>query len=225
MPTHYRTRCLSPAGREKLRGSERELRRNPSTDVVIRAARAARTIYQYQRLDKILKRAEGKGVALDDDGNRALWQEWKRDCAKYKRQTLVNDSALKSLFLRVIGEEESVDHATIADSVFSNLNVMQCAAFNGDVQFLERAIRLGASLDYTHDEPLEAPDRGAAVRKPPDGTPLLLAVYGASCRRRFLELKSGEVWRAVFEGAVECAIQLVRLGANASACLRVRVNA
>ena len=176
---------------------------------------------QYQRLDKIIKRAEGKGVAFDDGGDRALWQEWKRDCAEYKRQTLVNDSELKSLFLRVIGEDESVDHATIADSVFSNLNVMQYAAFNGDVQLLERAISLGASLDYTHDKPVEAPDRGSAVRKPPDGTPLLLAVHGALCRRRFLELESGEVWRAAYEGAVECAIQLVRLGANTSACLRV----
>jgi len=208
----------------ELRTAEKELRHNPiAPDVVLRTAKAARAMRQFDRLDKILDKAESRGFAIDGVDDRSLVHEWKLECASNQAQrTIVNDPEMTSLLSKAMNEDMSLDSSTITHSTFSNLSALQYAAFTGDVKLLERIVGLGAALDYVHDEPNEVKRRGAGVLKKPSGaTPLLLAVYAALCARQCLEFESEEQWRGVYEGAIECAIQLVRLGANVSVRLQI----
>ncbi|KAL7523582.1 hypothetical protein ACHAXR_000243, partial [Thalassiosira sp. AJA248-18] len=57
----------------EFREAERELRHNTgSPDVVIRTAKAARVMRQFGRLDKIIHKAESKGVTMDSADDQAL---------------------------------------------------------------------------------------------------------------------------------------------------------
>jgi hypothetical protein len=88
----------NPFGNEKrpkngwareFREAERELRHHPeSQDVVFRAAKAARVMRQFDRLDEIMKKAESKGLVIDDAEKFHLWNRWNEECASYKANGL-----------------------------------------------------------------------------------------------------------------------------------------
>jgi hypothetical protein len=174
----------NPAGNEKrpkngwareFREAERELRHHPeSQDVVFRAAKAARVMRQFDRLDEIIKKAESKGVVIDDAEKFHLWNRWNEECASYKSQrTRVNEAHLQPFFSKIMNEDCSIDTSMFNCTSYSNTNALQCAACEGDVQLLERLVGMGAALDYSADNLSAVSSR--SPKKPPGCTPLLLA--------------------------------------------------
>ncbi|KAL7535958.1 hypothetical protein ACHAWF_005325 [Thalassiosira exigua] len=188
----------------EFRQAEQELRhhsRNP--DVVLRAAKAARAVRQFERLVKVIDKAEYRGIAIEGADNRELWKTWKEECALYEKK------------------EDYPQPVTHSGSLLGTAT--------GDVPLLEKLVSLGAALDYVGDDPVQrnndvGGDSAMNVKKPPGSTALLLAVIGALNSRTFMaEFGQGDGaspdfdnvrWRDFYEGQVECAIQLVRLGAN-----------
>mmetsp|Transcript_21673 Transcript_21673/g.47111 ORF Transcript_21673/g.47111 Transcript_21673/m.47111 type:complete len:537 (-) Transcript_21673:174-1784(-) len=203
---------------QELRKAESELRHNShSTVVVIRAAKAARVMRQFDRLGHIIDEAESAGVTFDGADNQALIREWKDTCSSRNAlRTRVNEPQMQSLFRAAIKKDTSLDSTGVDHPSYSNFNVLDHAAFQGDVQLLERLVGLGAALDYTY-EPHVTARRNDSVKtkKSPGSTALLLAVIGAMCCRINLALEGdGEDYREMYEGGIECAIALVMMGAN-----------
>lgn len=108
-------------------------------------------------------------------------------------------------------------------NLYSNLNPLQVAASMGDIQLLERLVSLGAALDYASDALDDSMCRTPeTVKKPIGGTALLLAVISACfSRKRLSNDDEADQLRELYEGQVECAIQLVRLGASVNARLQL----
>jgi hypothetical protein len=123
-----------------------------------------------------------------------------------------------------MNEDYSIDNSMFNCTSYSNTNALQCAACEGDVQLLERLVGMGAALDYSADNLSAVSSR--SPKKPPGCTPLLLAVVHAFFSRLCIENEPNgeEMWRKTFEGTVECAIQLVRLGANVDVKLHLPVG-
>ena len=218
-------------GRE-LKQANRALKRNPtSIDCLLRAAKAAHVMRQFDRLEQVIKKAESLGKVIGD----SQFSKWKDDCASYKnRFTLVNEPETQQLFASVMSEDTCLDTTNIVHPTYTNLNALQYAAYQGDVQLLERIVAMGAALDYkdgsiSNQTPstTRRSRQGQRIedlktKKPPDSTALLLAVTGAICARQWLAADGEEeACREMYEGEIECAIQLVRLGANCDVRLQL----
>ncbi|KAL7525329.1 hypothetical protein ACHAXR_000956, partial [Thalassiosira sp. AJA248-18] len=147
-----------------------------------------------------------------------LLQIWKEECLSYKNQdTLANQPEILSLFSKIMKEDMSLDSMSIPHPTYSNLNALQYAAFNGDIHLLEQLVARGAALDYTYELFLDP----RKEKTPPGNTALLMAVVSIMFSKQCLMVESEEKWRKEYENRVECAVQLVRLGANVNARLQL----
>jgi len=209
----------------ELRKLEKELRDTHYQDaaIVLSAAKAARIMRQFDVLEKILTKAESKGVEIEDQ---KLWAQLNEDVAALKRvKTSVRSDSMKQIINGVMKEGMNVDKVAFEDSTFIGMNCLQFAATRGDVQLMEQFIKMGAALDF---EASEMPYFSGIVQKPKECTALLLAVNGAITTRNVMSVVArggmggmggrfgGGEARETYEGCVECAIQLVRLGADTS---------
>ncbi|KAL7428200.1 hypothetical protein ACHAXM_001163 [Skeletonema potamos] len=210
----------------ELRRLEKELHNTHYQDavVVMSAAKVARIMRQFDLLEKILFKAECKGVEIEEQ---ELWTQLKEDVAALKRtNTLVRSDNIKKLINDVMNEGTNVDTVTFDDSTFSGMNCIQYAAARGDVQLMEKLVEMGTALDFEAlPPPSHLANHSGIVTKPKECTALLLAVYGAITARNVLSIVAkggmggmfgGGEARETYEGCVECAIQLVRLGADTS---------
>lgn len=206
----------------ELREGEKSLRRNPdSSDAVVRAARAARVMRRFESLEKILAKAEAGGVAIDGADDRALLSRFREEAAAWKaRRTRVDEPAVVDLFRRAMNDDMSLDTCTMDHPTYAGLSALQYAACTSDVRLLEKLVALGAALDFEHKSPSPRRAERTAVAKPSGCTALLMAVIMAICARELIHLESS-AWRPAYEGAVECAVQLVRLGARVDVTLRL----
>ena len=213
----------------ELRRLEKELRDTQYRDaeVVTSAAKVARIMRQFDLLEKILFKAECKGVEIEE---KDLWAQLNEDVGALKRvNTSVRGDNIKKLIHDVMNEGINVDAVTFDDTTFSGLNCIQYAALRGDVQLMEQLIKMGAALDIEAlPPPSHLTNHSGIVMKPKECTALLLAVNGAITARKMLAIIAkggmggmggvfgGGKGRETYEGCVECAIQLVRLGADTS---------
>lgn len=213
----------------ELRRLEKELHNTHYQDaeVVMYAAKVARIMRQFDLLEKIVYKAESKGVEIEEQ---ELWTQLKEDLAALKRtNTSVRSDNMKKLINDVMNEGINVDTVTFDDTTFSGMNCIQYAATRGDVQLMEQLIKMGAALDFEAiPPPSHLANHSGIVMKPKECTALLLAVNGAITARNVLSIVAkggmggmggmfgGEKGRETYEGCVECAIQLVRLGADTS---------
>ena len=182
----------------------------------MRAAKAARVMRQFDSLERIISRADARGVRFDSADDRALWSTWKDEVsASRARVTRLREPDVAAMFDRVMNEDVSLDTMTIEDTTYMGLSAIQYAACRGDVQMLERTVAMGAALDYEHLPPNPRRVNRDTVAKPPGCTALLLAVIAAISGRRMLQFGEEEwTWRPMYESLVECAVQLVRLGSD-----------
>lgn len=209
----------------ELRHAEHELKDDGYRDdgIVLRAAKAACAMRQFDRLGKIIGKAELKGVTIDGAENYALMRSFRDAVEKHNgRSTGVNDPQIKALLKKAEKEDLSLDTSTIAHGTYADLTPLQYAAYQGDVPLLERLVALGVALDYTFDpEDSDGTRDRSLVKKPVGCTALLMAVVGAICSRQLLAVEGENKWRKMYEGGIECAVALVRMGANVDVKLLV----
>mmetsp|Transcript_14463 Transcript_14463/g.32702 ORF Transcript_14463/g.32702 Transcript_14463/m.32702 type:complete len:248 (-) Transcript_14463:443-1186(-) len=153
----------------ELREAERSLRSLPSDPAaVMRAAKATRVMRQFDALEKIVKKADARGVQFDSADDRALWSTWKDEISAARAQvTRLREPDIAAMFDRAANEDLSLDTLTIEYETYMGLSAIQYAACTGDVQMLERAVALGAALDYEHLPPGARSLGGSTVIKPP----------------------------------------------------------
>jgi hypothetical protein len=119
-----------------------------------------------------------------------------------------------------------MDTFTCVHTTFNNFNILHYAAYQGDIRLLEKAIALGAAIDCPVDEPKEeCAQQGEEA--PRGATALLLAcaslaMYSMMPRehRRMIFQEQPRI-ADMIRGNLECAVQLVKLGANCSAVYRL----
>ena len=209
----------------ELRKLEKELQNTRYQDaaVVMSAAKVARIMRHFDLLEKILAKAAAKGVVIEDQ---ELWTQLNEDVAAFKRvNTSVRSDSMKQIINGVMKEGINVDRVSFEDNTFSGMNCLQFATLRGDVQMMEQLIKMGAALDI---EASDLANHTGVVMKPKGCTALLLAVNGAITSRNIMSIVAsggmggmggpfgGDQARETYEGCVECAIQLVRLGADTS---------
>ncbi|EJK67268.1 hypothetical protein THAOC_11721, partial [Thalassiosira oceanica] len=91
------------------------------------------------------------GVQFDSADDRALWSTWKDEISAARAQvTRLREPDIAAMFDRAANEDLSLDTLMVEYETYMGLSAIQYAAFTGDVQMLERAVALGAALDYEH---------------------------------------------------------------------------
>lgn len=127
------------------------------------------------------------------------------------------DPNLKEMFRNTIKKGLDPDHPWRSHNPYTNSNVLQSAALEGDVRLLETIVALGAAVDMPF---LDRP--GIPVVAPADASALVMAcasVATAEADHPVLEMSRRACEgipgaRERIDGTVECAMQLVRLGAD-----------
>eukprot|EP00978_Attheya_sp_CCMP212_P023981 scaffold74636_cov67-Attheya_sp.AAC.4 len=199
---------------------------------ILRLARAYYKLRQWEKLEVLASSA-----LKDDCGSRAnssskLYHQqlttWRKEAnANLSIKTHWNEQHKggygleESRLLRL-----SMNTFTGAHGTFNNLNLLHFAAYQGDIRLLEKAIALGAAIDYPVGEPKEECGR-EGEEAPRGATALLLActslaLYGAIPQERMrMIFREQPAVADRLRGNLVCAVQLVKLGANCSAVYRL----
>jgi MYND finger len=105
------------------------------------------------------------------------------------------------------------------DSFFTNTNVFQDAALNGDARLMEMFVSLGSAIDFPFRK-VEGVDPTATTLAVPHTASalvmvcMLIAIHDSTNPAWTLVRMAGPQDPAKFERLTECAMQLVRLGAD-----------
>jgi len=205
----------------ELEDAEKLLKRKGATvNNLLRLCRAYWTMRQWgnlkNRADQLLARSEEANESTSDV---------KEELARYQREALqelsvpsrVTDASLRDYFHHVLTEHVSIDESIFDNQYFNNLNLLQFAAIEGDVRLLEKVVALGAAIDFPPPPPPQQENdnfttghlQGVA---PPSCSALLLACASLIMNSELVadKLKAPEA----LNGNLECAVQLVRLGAD-----------
>ena len=213
---------------EELREAEAQAKADTSTSAEphLRVARAARKL----RLWRKCQSAAETGVSIAPESPlRAQLIE----CQKQAVEELSNNNSQIDCQYEEIrnaikdGSAQNVDIIPNGNPTFNNLNLLQAAVLQGDVRIFEDVVALGAAVDYpVLVESMNDPNQSDETMPAPQGTTALvmccatLAVYG--------ELGSTEVLpedlKRILDGSLECAILLVRLGADCQKKLNFPCN-
>ena len=202
---------------EELREAEAQAKADTSTSAEphLRVARAARKL----RLWKQCKSAAETGLSISPEGPlRAQLIECQKQAveelsinSKIDRQYEEIRNAIKD------GSAQSVDIIPSSNPTFNNLNILQAAVLQGDVWVFEDAVALGAAIDYpVLAKSINDPSLSETIIPAPRGATALvlccatLALYGKVDNTQTLP---GDLKR-ILDDSLECAILLVKLGAN-----------
>ena len=201
---------------------------------ILRLAHALHKLRQWKKLEDLespeleLETESSVSSSLDDK-EKLKYREQLRAFHREARDHL----AVKTQWDQQMIEAEVYDNNMDMDEAmhehvsFNNLNILHCAALSGDVRMLESAIAMGAAIDYPVKEPLDE----FKVRGQPyatGATPLLIALatmamYAMLPKHHFRAITSQDPRiLEVMKGSLECAVQLVKLGANCNVVLRLR---
>jgi hypothetical protein len=141
--------------------------------------------------------------------------EWKARFESYKKKSreeqsgksLVDDPKCAQLFEKVITGEANLNYVAYPHVAFTDSNVLQFAALAGDMRFLEALVARGAALD--------APFLPVRAVVPSDATGLLMVCVNLASAERNRPLRAyTKTTREELDRSTECAMQLVRLGAE-----------
>uniref|UniRef100_A0A7S2XN94 phytol kinase n=1 Tax=Attheya septentrionalis TaxID=420275 RepID=A0A7S2XN94_9STRA len=198
---------------------------------ILRLARAYYKLRQWGKLEALTSSALKDDSGSTDNSSSKLYRQ---------QLTTWHKEAKDNLSIRTIMDEQgygleesrlrrlrNINTVTCPHETFNNLNILQYAALKGDIRLLEKAIALGAVIDYPVGEPEEEYVREAPGEAPRGATALLLAcsslaMYGAVPQEHARMIFREQPRLAdMLRGNLECAVQLVKLGANCSAVYRL----
>jgi hypothetical protein len=205
---------------ELLAAEKAVKKQSENPERLLRVSRAYRMMRQWKKLKDSTEKAMGLESTRD---------EFRSELSAYKRKaekqlavkSRVEDLQHEGWFRNVFNRNAEVDRDIFLQTSFNNLNCLQYATLQGDVELLERVVALGAAIDYPpgSEELDNSSDGGEAA--PPDCTAIVLACsilaqYGVIGKAPGLLTKE---LKHVLKGSLECAIQLVHLGADCQAKL------
>eukprot|EP00592_Proboscia_alata_P015056 CAMPEP_0194397860 /NCGR_PEP_ID=MMETSP0174-20130528/125780_1 /TAXON_ID=216777 /ORGANISM="Proboscia alata, Strain PI-D3" /LENGTH=545 /DNA_ID=CAMNT_0039194087 /DNA_START=140 /DNA_END=1774 /DNA_ORIENTATION=- len=187
---------------------------------ITRLARAYCKLRMWEKLNKLVSAAvnEIPTSSLDCHKDLNAWHKEANDNISLFPNDMIDEKKLRQLNI----DDSKVDHQS-----FNNLNVIQYAAYQGDLCLLEKAVSYGAAIDYPvldhHAADSNERNDGETEAAPPGTTALLLAcmvlaLYSGRILRK--ELEKDKKLAQQLKGNLECAIQLVKLGADCGVVLR-----
>jgi len=195
---------------------------------LLRLSRAQRMLRQWHKLaataEEALRLVDASHLP-DADGTVRELLSYRREAA---RQRAADSSVGRPELRRWLAEfavaEGTADSEVFLQATFHNLNCMQYAAIHGDMWLLEKVVALGACLDLP---PIVRPEKSTAddvdgAEAAPQGCTALLLACASLAQYGIVEKMPGliaedlltEKLKEVLGGQLECAVQLVRLGAD-----------
>lgn len=214
---------------EEVQKKIKKAKTTPSIDNFLRLCRAYRMLRQWEDLVKWSDKVLVKLTQNDDNNDLELRQE----LLKYKQEaetvlskrSRVDHSDLRDWFDKIMAGDQCVDDSVWQQQSFSNLNSLQWAVMQGDIRMMEKVVALGAALDYPPmnlNHPI-----GGGEPAPPDCSALLIACSSLALNATIRKLPVGRMMQfdnninSCMEGILECALQLVRLGADCKLKLNI----
>jgi hypothetical protein len=226
MPTQNSTATKIPKDGwvQELGDAESAAKKSRSAGAQLRLAIAAYKLRDFKRL----KTAANLGLALDpSEGEKELLKEYVEKSKEQREIKLVRSIVQQ---MREPGFNCDTFYFSSNAAVFTNLNILHYAVVNGDVTLVEEVVATGAALDFpVGDENVPGTPPSPA---PPGSTALLLAcamlaMYGTmerrnpNFRRRGTDMAAEVYPYDIIDRICECAIRLVRLGANCQVKLQI----
>jgi hypothetical protein len=200
-----------------------------SNQNIFRLARAYHKLRQWKKLENITSLTALSSVDDDDDDNNNSNSNTNSRSSKfYRKQLSVWNKVARdhlSQYTKLTDRMETTDRLTFVNSshfqhdAHKNFNVLHYAAEEGDILLLEWAVALGAAIDYRTGK-LSEWDSSNTRASHCDTTALLLACsnlafFGISSqdqKRQMLQVQPN--LSRTLRGHLECAVQLVKLGAD-----------
>lgn len=152
-------------------------------------------------------------TALLNSECRGQLNAWLKEAKDYLSQETSFDRPGVEIFRKKTLRKMDLENRLVGHPQYPNLNIVQYAAVTGDIRLLEKAISFGAAIDFPVEESYPVP-AGA--------TPLLLCCASLAVHSIFLrqhDLGRNPQAEMELRGCLECAKQLVRLGADCDAKL------
>ena len=196
--------------------AKKAFKENSSQTNFLRLARAYHKLRQFDKLTTLLQPQLTSGD-IDNALYKKTLSEWMKDAQCYlSLDTQLNDPDYG--FTEENLREHNIDTWLVEHGTYNNLNLLHFAAEIGDIRLLEKAIALGAAIDMPVGETTGVGFRG--VPAPYGSTALLLclsnlALYGQTPRISCGEILAEQLGLVkALKGISECALQLIKLGAN-----------
>mmetsp|Transcript_23173 Transcript_23173/g.33234 ORF Transcript_23173/g.33234 Transcript_23173/m.33234 type:complete len:565 (-) Transcript_23173:257-1951(-) len=188
-----------------------------------RVARAYHILRQWQNLRDICNNALSAQEKKLEKHQLILLKQYQKDAENVLLIRSRADSYSQKIQLKkLIKEDCNLDKVICPHEIFKNSNLLQNAALEGDIRFMEQIVAAGAAIDYPF---LKSSQCGQPIVAPTDSTALVmicavLALYGKLDSKIFKDFMSNEL-RRVLQGQLDCAVQLVWLGADVNTKLRL----
>mmetsp|Transcript_23170 Transcript_23170/g.33226 ORF Transcript_23170/g.33226 Transcript_23170/m.33226 type:complete len:555 (-) Transcript_23170:286-1950(-) len=188
-----------------------------------RVARAYHILRQWQNLRDICNNALSAQEKKLEKHQLILLKQYQKDAENVLLIRSRADSYSQKIQLKkLIKEDCNLDKVICPHTTFKNSNILQTAALEGDIRFMEQIVAAGAAIDYPF---LKSSQCGQPIVAPTDSTALVmicavLALYGKLDSKIFKDFMSNEL-RRVLQGQLDCAVQLVWLGADVNTKLRL----
>eukprot|EP00554_Chaetoceros_debilis_P014098 CAMPEP_0194111774 /NCGR_PEP_ID=MMETSP0150-20130528/10702_1 /TAXON_ID=122233 /ORGANISM="Chaetoceros debilis, Strain MM31A-1" /LENGTH=595 /DNA_ID=CAMNT_0038801295 /DNA_START=124 /DNA_END=1908 /DNA_ORIENTATION=+ len=194
---------------------------------LLRLAQAWHAMRQWKDLKQL---AESKSVTTSATQCQAQMAEYLKQAERHLaiKTELSDDPSGRFTPQQMILEldKTNCDHPT-----YNNLNVIQYAAIQGDIRLLEKAIAMGAAIDYPVVEfrPNSSDPVQGEEAAPIGATALVMAcaviamytgIMPRNVRDNSLTDELRDL-RLIVEGCMKCALQLVKLGADCDASLNI----
>jgi hypothetical protein len=208
---------------QELGDAESAAKKSRSAGAQLRLAIAAYKLRDFKKV----KIAADLGLALDpSESEKELLKDYVEKSKDPKAISVDCHILELQKYMREPGANCDLLYFSSNECPFTNLNILQYAASNGDVPLMEEVIALGAALDSPVSDEHQYPDV-PPISAPPGSTALLLAcaflgMYGEMERRTpiFRRTVPAEVLDTIDQNC-QCAIRLVYLGANCQVKLQL----
>jgi hypothetical protein len=222
MPTQKGTAAKMPKNGwvQELGDAESAAKRSRSAGAQLRLTIAAYKLRDFKKL----KTAANLGLALDpSEAEKELLKEYVEKSKEQREISVIDGDVVQ--YMHEPGAKCDTYYIASDATPFTNLNILQFAVVIGDVTLMEEVVALGAALDFpVWDENASGIPPSPA---PPGSTALLLACTmlammergNPNVRRRGMDM-TAEVYDTI-DRICECAIRLVRLGANCQVKLEI----
>ena len=201
--------------------------RDTLLQALVRACHANRMLRQWERLKMLTDKALSVLANISKENNKLDNGDMKKDLLIYRNEaatvlakpSLLNEESIQSYLKLVASGKRTGDGDTFEQLSFKNLNLLQFAVLKGDVRLMEKVVSLGFAIDYP--PPLLKDSRMSFSLEeepaPPDASALVIAcaflAQVSVVQRAGIGPMDNFLLRGV-DGILECAIQLVRLGAD-----------
>ncbi|GFH53160.1 hypothetical protein CTEN210_09636 [Chaetoceros tenuissimus] len=215
------------------KNASKALKEEMSHENTLRLARAYCKLRLWKKLEKLTSAESLKQLQAEQ----VQQKQEEKSPNVVKEITLLHQESQKNLAKRTCWGmmrftnnclfEEDLDISIVDHHLYNNLNLLHNAVINGDLIMMEHLIALGAAIDYPTEEKPSYYTGSASESCPHGSTALLiacstLAMYGSMPRAQLRAMMQQMPQLAqTLEGNLECAIQLVKLGADCNVKLKI----